>query len=37
MAQDAVSSQTNTKHINAVWAEPITVKIFNLFDASHNQ
>jgi hypothetical protein len=31
VAQVAVCSQTNTKHINTVWAERTVVKIFNLF------
>jgi hypothetical protein len=30
MAQVTICSQTNTKHINAVWAERTVVKIFNL-------
>jgi hypothetical protein len=30
VAQDAVCSQTNTKHINTVWAERTVVKMFNL-------
>jgi hypothetical protein len=30
VAQVAFCSQTNTKHINRVWAEFIVVKIFNL-------
>jgi hypothetical protein len=30
MAQVAVCSQTNTKHIDTVWAERAVVKIFNL-------
>jgi hypothetical protein len=30
MAQVAVLSQTDTKHINTVWAELATVKMFNL-------
>jgi hypothetical protein len=30
MAQVPVYSQTNTKHINTVWAERTIVKIFNL-------
>jgi hypothetical protein len=30
MAQVAVCSQTNTKHINTVWAERTVVKTFNL-------
>jgi hypothetical protein len=30
MAQVAVFSQTNTKHINIVWAERTVAKIFNL-------
>jgi hypothetical protein len=30
VAQVAVCSQTNTKHISTVWAERTIVKIFNL-------
>jgi hypothetical protein len=30
VAQVAVCSQTNTKHINTVWEERTIVKIFNL-------
>jgi hypothetical protein len=30
VAQVAVCSQINTKHINTVWAERTVVKIFNL-------
>jgi hypothetical protein len=30
VAQAAVCSQINTKHINTVWAERTVVKIFNL-------
>jgi hypothetical protein len=30
MAQVAVCSQTNTKHINTIWAEHTVVKVLNL-------
>jgi hypothetical protein len=30
VAQVAVCSQTNTKHINTVWAQLVVVKMFNL-------
>jgi hypothetical protein len=37
VAQVAVCSQTNTKHINTVCAERTIVKMFNLLVGTRNQ